>query len=539
MTILQQLQNFNWSSNIIHDLLQAFHTKQYPSWVKTERQRKRFDEKYTNFQVKDKTLFYTPLDLEVIPEDNEKLIRGKLEQLYQQPETIGKGQNNFFHAVVSRYLGIRRKDVINFLKTKPEYQLRQNKPKLINKGIQPTAPYQYWCIDLVDMSFYSNIAANKHYRYIFSCIDPFTKFCWFVPLKKKDAPSSVEAMKKIIDYNVQFGRIQYPSVVVSDNGGEFAGELDTFFQQHKIKHITTKSYTPQPNIENLNLQLRHTIRSAFIHYNSLAWLPHIQSFADAKNTNKDETTKEMPVQLMGDYFNEKHPKLKSVADTLRKKKEERINKYKNQEDIQVDDLVRIKLTSLQSALRKRVKEGNQKLITVRFSPTIYRIKRVFPVPTGKVGIPTYLVEDMEGKVIENTNGNPRRFNAGELLKLGKQTPLTHRINQQRADFLNRIDVEQPPAAVLPKQRLLKPKAPILPKPVSKYSGKDWKNALQGKTFLDFDSHHRVEIKDVYYSYADRMFVVDYISNGVESVAPLQDVLEQSTQEPWFLPEYLS
>ena len=68
---------------------------------------------------------------------------------------------------------------------------------------------------------------------------------------------------------------------------------------------------------------------------------------------------------------------------------------------------------------------------------------------------------------------------------------------------------------------------------------DWKNALQGKTFLDFDSHHRVEIKDVYYSYADRMFVVDYVSNGVESVAPLQDVLQQSTHEPWFLPEYLS
>ena len=319
--------------------------------------------------------------------------------------------------------------------------------------------------------------------------------------------------------------------------------MDTFFQQHKIKHITTKSYTPQLNIENLNLQLRHMIRAAFIHYNSLAWLPHIQSFANAKNTNKDETTKEMPIRLMEDYFNKEQPKLKSVADTLRKKKDERYERYeryKNQEDIQVDDLVRIKLTSLQSALRKHVKEENQKLITVRFSPTIYRIKRdLFRVPRGKVGIPTYLVEDMEGKVIENTNGNPRRFNAGELLKLGKQTPLTHRINQQRADFLNRIDVEQPPAAVLPKQRLPKPKAPILPKPVSKYSGKDWKNALQGKTFLDFDSHHRVEIKDVYYSYADRMFVVDYISNGVESVAPLQDVLEQSSHESWFLPEYLS
>ena len=430
----------------------------------------------------------------------------------------------------------------------------QNKPKIISKGIQPTAPFQYFAIDLVDMNYYSNVAANKKFRYIFSCIDIFTKFAWFVAIKNKDAPSTLAALKKIIDYNLQFKppverkSMNYPSVVLSDNGAEFKGELDAYFKEHHIKHITTKSYVPQANIENLNLQLRHMIRDNFVRTNSLAWFPYLQAFADSKNTNKDETTKSTPLALMQSYFNDDHPKIRVIADKIKQKKEEKFQKFNKQENFEVGDLVRVKMTSIQSALRKKVKEGNKKLIVVRFSPTVYRIRRVLPVARGKLGFPGYYIEDTDGNLVRNGNGNPKRFNSGELLKLDKDTPLNHPIDLARANFLNHDDaedlnVETPDAnadANANAEEILNATRPVAapkPKLVSKFGSKDWTQALKGKSFNDFDNIP-AKIFKVVYSRVYKEYIVDYKVGDETNQATLSDILELPEKEPWFKPEYL-
>ena len=123
MTILNKLQNYRWTTHNISLFIHYLKTVKNP------------DEKYKDFAVINNILYYTPLQLEVIPEDDTKIIRDKLEEIYELPSAIGKGQNNFFKLVVSRYLGIRRRDVIAFLRTKPEYQLAQNKPKMYSRGI--------------------------------------------------------------------------------------------------------------------------------------------------------------------------------------------------------------------------------------------------------------------------------------------------------------------------------------------------------------------------------------------------------------------
>jgi hypothetical protein len=69
------------------------------------------------------------------------------------------------------------------------------------------------------MNFYKNIKANRKYRYIFSCLDIFSKFCWFVPLKNKEAKDATEAFKKILTYNLRFnkngkGDYKFPAYVV-------------------------------------------------------------------------------------------------------------------------------------------------------------------------------------------------------------------------------------------------------------------------------------------------------------------------------------
>ena len=129
MTILNKLQNYPWTAAIIHSLLTGTfikNKKDYNTYV-----RRRYK---TDFEIRKGKLFYIPLNLEVVPEDKPEEINRILESLYDRGEATGKGLNHFHQFVLQHYLGIRRKDVIAFLKTKPEYQLRQDKSRIVAKG---------------------------------------------------------------------------------------------------------------------------------------------------------------------------------------------------------------------------------------------------------------------------------------------------------------------------------------------------------------------------------------------------------------------
>ena len=542
MTILNKLQNYRWTTPIINSLLQG-------TFIQNQRDYDTYRRRdYANFENRNGKLFFKPLNLEVVPEDKTDEIRRVLEEVYSRPEAVGKGQNQFHQYVLQHYLGIRRKHIIPFLKTKPEYQLRQDKRRIVSKGIQATRPYQYWCCDLVDMNAYDNIQANRKHRYIFSCLDIFTKFCWFIPIKKKEAKNVLEAFKKILRYNLRFkpvaerNQFNYPAYMVSDLGGEFKGEFETFLKENGVIHKTTQSYVPQPNIENLNGQLRAMMRSQFIKTNSLAWLPYVQHFADSKNTNRDPSTGKTPLNLMKEYYANNQATIQQVAQRVRSKNEERFNRFYKQENFAVGDKVRVKMSVFQSSLRQKEKEGNKKLVVVRFSPEIYEIQSIRPVPQGQFGYPLYILKDSQNRMIRYKNNNPRPFNSGELLKIGQSTPSNY-IDLTRANFLNRNRGGEDLYVEAPVMEEPLPQAPIAPirqpKPVVDWKSKEWTNALKGKLFTDYDNI-RSKILQVEYSRTYRKYVVDYraIQNAQQTFQEeLSPILDLSRGEDWFIPAY--
>lgn len=540
MTILNKLQNLRWTTPIINSLLKG-------TFIQNEKDMDTYIRRgYKDFENRKGKLFYKPLNLEVVPEDQPDEILKVLEEVYDRPESIGKGQNMFHYLVLQHYLGIRRKHTITFLKTKPEYQMRQDKQRIVSKGIQASRPYQYWACDLVDMNTYIKIRANQKYRYIFSCLDIFSKFCWFIPIKKKEPKYTTQALKKITAYNLLvFGNSlpKFPAYIVSDQGTEFKGEFEAYLKQNNIIHKTTQSYVPQPNIENLNGQLRAMMRSQFIKTNSLAWLPYIQAFSDSKNTNRDPSTGKTPLNIMNEYYANNQASIQEVADKVRTKNEERFKRFYKQEAFNIGDKVRVKMTSFQSALRQREKEGTQKLNVVRFSPDIYEIQSIRPVPQGQFGYPLYILKDSLNRTIRYANNNPRTFNSGDLLKIGNGTPANY-IDLTRANYLNRNrdgndlyleptvrEEELPPAPVV---------VPIRqPKPVNQWKSKEWTEALKDKLFTDYDNV-RSKILKVEYSRTYRKYVVDY--RAIKSARQifqeeLSPILELSKGEDWFVPSY--
>ena len=197
MTILNKLQNYRWTTKNIEQAIHFIQTvSKSPPPKRSATTYNKNMVKYKDFVVRNGHLVYYPLNLEVVPEDKPAEINAKLEQVYQSGTAIGKGQNQFHQLVLQSYLGIRRKNVIDFLRGKPEYQLNLDKRRIVSKGIQATKPFQYWCIDLVDMNPYDNIRANRKYRYIFSCMDVFSKFCWLSLSRKKKPRILVKPLKK-------------------------------------------------------------------------------------------------------------------------------------------------------------------------------------------------------------------------------------------------------------------------------------------------------------------------------------------------------
>jgi hypothetical protein len=146
------------------------------------------------------------------------------------------------------------------------------------------------------------------------------------------------------------------------------------------------------------------------------------------------------------------------------------------------------MAAFQSTIRQKNKEGNQKLVVVRFSPEIYEIQSIRPVKKGQFGYPLYILKDSQDRMIRYANNNPRTFNSGDLLKVGRDTPAY--IDLTRANYLNRnIDGEN--LYIEPEEELFLPEPIIAPvrqsKPVNTWKSKKWNDALKGKTFTDYDN----------------------------------------------------
>ena len=452
---IKSLQQYDWSKESINQIIHYVKTKELPKGLDS-RQRRRFKEKFSkNWDVHKSKLKYTPLDLEVIPSDDTKAKQVVLNRVFKSPQSIGKGQNNFHSLVLQKYLGIKKDDVIQFLKTKPEYQLFQSAPRNVNRALRANKPLQILAIDLVDVENLYKKRENKPYKYILSAVDLHTGFTWYFPMKNKEASSTEEAFKKILEYNWKFhspqvrrkmkreGKYDQIGTVLSDNGLEFKGEFSQFLKDNNIKQKFRSTYSPQPQVEAVNGVLRNIMRSHFIRTGKLIWKPYIDDFMKAKNSNRDENTGQPADKLMQEYFNNNQEELEKARQKLKVKRskiDDKIKRFQKQALI-IGDKVRVRLANFQSAVRKELKAKNSKQIVVRFSPEIYTIEKVIPVKPDKVGFPLYILKNSQNQIILNESGKKRIFGGNDLLKVPDDT-LPTLIDLTRANALNRIPSPQ-------------------------------------------------------------------------------------------------
>ena len=89
--------------------------------------------------------------------------------------------------------------------------------------------------DLAD--FTKSAELNNGIRYAMVCVDVFSKFCHIAPMEFKNKESGIIAMRECIDKIGKFKRL------ISDRESfTISPEFIQLLNEHKIKHITTKSF---------------------------------------------------------------------------------------------------------------------------------------------------------------------------------------------------------------------------------------------------------------------------------------------------------
>ena len=75
-----------------------------------------------------------------------------------------------------------------------------------------------WQCDLVDMTKVAN--ENKGTKFLFTCIDVFSKYAWVRPMKNKSGPEAAKALDTILSTKVG-GKLRRPSKIQTDKGTEY------------------------------------------------------------------------------------------------------------------------------------------------------------------------------------------------------------------------------------------------------------------------------------------------------------------------------
>lgn len=176
---------------------------------------------------------------------------------------------------------------------------------------------------------------NDGYKYIFDCIDVFSKKAEMIPMKSRDQETSVKAFEKILK------NIGIPKTIYSDQGSEFNNkEFMDLLKKHDIKIIFATDHAPF--IESFNKTMKNRLFKYMALHKTDNWSKALKQVLDGYNNTPHTSTGIAPndinetnettayLNMLKKKKSSKYPKIK-VGDTVRIPVTHKVSKgYKQQ-----------------------------------------------------------------------------------------------------------------------------------------------------------------------------------------------------------------
>eukprot|EP01031_Cornospumella_fuschlensis_P027308 gene27308-32985_t len=330
-----------------------------------------------------------------------------LQHEFEEHEThfkSGAGVKVMWHWLARKYINIDRADVQNFMSKKGISQVVRAPKVAKTRIVVAKRPLQILACDLIDMS---NFNPNGRFRYIFVCVDLYSRYTWASPLKTKTAlnNSSLEIDMVLDDISDKWPDKKVQACI-TDRGGEFLGRFAQLLKQRHIKHLLTDSHSPNQNgiTERRNREIRRVLRSYAADQVSFEWWKNLDNAIEALNQAYVRTLGAAPIDAIRDESdNPRHQRLVEKSANAMAKLARR------EGSLSEGDKVRVRMDLLFSDQRRKNKAGENKSMPVKFSPILFSVLDTIK-PRGRFGRWKYsLYNASEDDVIRDRDGRKILF----------------------------------------------------------------------------------------------------------------------------------
>jgi len=343
-------------------------------------------------------------------------IEALLQKLYNAPTTGGNlGRDKFYSRVKSKFIGISRTDVQNFLNNDEVHQLYKpiHKLKVVKPLPIPSGPNLYWQMDIIDMG-HELKHDNLGFQYILTVIDIFSKYAWAKSLKSKHAKNIVNALKEILSNK------SAPKIIQSDNGLEFKNaSIAKLLNKFHIKQIFSLPYRPQSQgcIERFNGTIKRMMYAQMARYKTKVWADILPMLIENYNTVIHSSTKYTPSLL---HFTDDSGIIQKAKSMLEQRNERWLKKNNRIfPEIKKGDYVRVS----NLAFKDYRKESNvlKNSYKPNWSKNIYQVISISK-PSNPLHQPLYTIKDK--------NNHKLRLYRDSLQFLPSATPRQTHLNSR-------------------------------------------------------------------------------------------------------------
>ena len=378
---LRQLNNRLWTKQDIQQMTQ----NPQPGFTIDNRGRLQYDNK----QV-------------IAQEDVPQVLTSLLNDPEQRPSRDG-----LYQYIKTKYIGISRRAVMDFLRNSEAYQLTAPLPKTSTlRPIVTTDVSKVWQVDLMDVSKYSR--QNYGIHFLLVILDLFSKYTFVVPLTDKTDLQVTEALTDILD-NLPADKL--PHAIQSDRGPEFVNDVfQGTLRDFNVKHILSKPYTPQSQgaVERLNLTLKRRIIQYMAQYQTKTYADNLPLFVRGYNNLIHTATGFAPEYL----FWQATPADKQLAYKQLKKRATQRLTTRSLPPLLPGDYVRISL--LTNKLERKNKLV-RKRTRVNWSEELYQVISVSK-PKEIYLQPLYTVRSSTGQTLRLNRDHLQKVDLAKLIK---------------------------------------------------------------------------------------------------------------------------
>ena len=298
----------------------------------------------------------------------------------------GLGRDKFFAYLQEKYIGISKRETMEFLRSVEERQIHLKPVKGFVSRTRPiltNSPKKYLQIDLAD--FRTTSWHNGGYKFLLVVIDIFSKYVMVSKLKRKTPIEIREAIKRHL-HREHFK----PKIIQSDNGGEFQGEFSVWCKENFIQQRHSLSHTPQSQgiVERTIGTLKRRMRTK-------KWTEEIDDVVRIYNNSIHSTTKTKPLDLWGEITEEDTaiPRINLIKSAKGREDERRIKEASLGGVLKEGDYVRI-LTKEFSAIHRKDK-------IIQWSSDIFRVRKISYIRKYTLSTPIYYIEGMKKQFTRN------------------------------------------------------------------------------------------------------------------------------------------